>query len=96
MNNLQSIIERNYESVVKRGLITDETTIMEFIQKMQEEYHEFYESVMSYGIHDKRTKEELADYLLSGLCLAKHLNIDIESELNRKIDINFERAKNGK
>lgn len=92
MNNLQSIIERNYKSIVERGLITDKTTFVDFTNKMIEELNELMEE----GENGAGRNEELADYLLSGLCLAKHYGIDIEAEMNRKIDVNFERAKNGK
>lgn len=93
MNNLQSIIERNYESVVKRGKITCMTTFEDFADKLAEENAEIvYAGKFAFN----EVGEEIADLILTALNMAKHYDIDIEAELNRKIDINFERAKNGK
>lgn len=86
---MKDIIEENYKSIVKRGLITPHTTKLEFIDKLFEEVGEF-----EYEYHDKKGKideEELADIILVCLNIAKHYDIDIEQELKRKIEINQNR-----
>lgn len=79
---MKYIIEENYKSIVKRGLITDDTTPQQFIDKIYEEVLEFEE---------KLDPEELADIILVCLNIAKHFDIDIENELLKKIEINKNR-----
>jgi len=79
---MKKIIESNYKSIVKRGLINDTTSYQDFIDKLDEEVAEFKE--------DYRP-EELADIILVCLNIAKHYNIDIEKELLKKIEINKNR-----
>ena len=77
MNN---IIKENYNATVKRGLITSKTTLLEFTDKLQEEVQEF----LNYT-NENNFKEELSDIILVCLNIAKHYNIDIETELKNKI-----------
>ncbi len=79
---MQQIIESNYESIVKRGLINEKTTLKDFLNKLDEEVMEFKE--------DNRI-EELADIILVCLNIARHYGIDIENELIKKIQINNNR-----
>lgn len=84
---MKELINNNYISTINRGLITSETTLLQFTDKLQEEVQEF----LNY-IDENNFKEELADIILVCLNIAKHYNIDIETELKNKIDINFKRA----
>ncbi len=79
---MQQIIESNYESIVKRGLINEKTRLKDFLNKLDEEVMEFKE--------DNRI-EELADIILVCLNIARHYGIDIENELIKKIQINNNR-----
>lgn len=79
---MKELIESNYQSIIKRGLIKPETSMQDFVNKLDEEvaeFKEFYEA------------EELADIILVCLNLARHFNIDIEKELLKKIEINKNR-----
>jgi NTP pyrophosphatase (non-canonical NTP hydrolase) len=87
MMKLQEIQERNYLATCKRGLITDKTTLNEFIYKMFEEVQEFKDA-SNFGITDGL---ELADIIIVCLNTAKHLNIDIQDWLERKTIINENR-----
>ena len=40
MDNFDKLIQRSYEAIRKRGLITDSTTLDEFNKKMREELYE--------------------------------------------------------
>ena len=88
---MKEIIENNYESTVKRGLITHTTTKIEFIKKIYEEYEElenhFFENEGEINVF------ELADIILVCLNMAKHYNIDIEYFLKKKIEINYKRSE---
>lgn len=85
---MKQLIEDNYNSIVKRGLITNKTTKLEFINKLFEEVSEFEEQ---YVIDNEFNNEELSDIILVCLNIAKHYNIDIEKELKNKIKINNKR-----
>jgi len=76
---MKELIESNYASIIKRGLITDKTTLNDFLNKLDEEVNEFKEDNRPY---------ELADIILVCLNIARHYNIDIEKELIKKIQIN--------
>jgi len=85
---MKELIETNYKSIIKRGLINKETTSNDFIMKLEEEVQEFIEAE-KYNL--KNENEELADIILVCLNYAKHYDIDIEKELKNKITINTKR-----
>lgn len=76
---MKELIESNYATIIKRGLITDKTTLNDFLNKLDEEVNEFKED---------NSPEELADIILVCLNIARHYDIDIEKELIKKIQIN--------
>jgi NTP pyrophosphatase (non-canonical NTP hydrolase) len=82
---MRKIIEDNYQSTVKRGLINEETKISDFIMKLEEEVQEFIEAET---LSLPNANEELADIILVCLNFAKHYEIDIEQELTNKIKKN--------
>jgi len=83
---MRKIIERNYKSIVKRGLINHSTTLNDFIDKLKEEVTEF-----EHHYSDENFKEELSDIILVCLNIAEHYKINIESEIVKKIIINESR-----
>jgi len=98
---MKKLIKDNYDSIIKRGLITDKTTIKDFTDKLYEEVEEVNELCYVPGFNDYLDIEainkhdlsfEIADVILTALNFAKHYNIDIERILKEKIEINNERA----
>lgn len=77
----KEIIERNYNATVKRGKITSETTVKDFISKIIEENKELIESRLTHNIFDEK---ELSDIILVCTTMAKHYNIDIQKVLEEK------------
>jgi len=82
---MKTIIEENYKSIVKRGLITHKTTKEDFLYKLYEEVNEFEDDFLDINCD---IAEELSDIILVCLNIAKHYKIDIEKELINKIEIN--------
>ncbi len=87
---MKDLIERNYLSTVKRGLIGPETNVTDFLNKLDEEVQEFKESLDN-PITEEATAFELADVILVCLNISHHYGIPIEQYLKTKIQINFER-----
>ncbi len=83
---MKKIIQDNYDSIVKRGLITTSTTRNEFLDKLFEEVAELEQAEINNDWGNMC--EELADVILVCLNWAKHYNIDIEAELIAKIKKN--------
>jgi predicted house-cleaning noncanonical NTP pyrophosphatase (MazG superfamily) len=79
---MKKIIEENYKVTVKRGLITEKTQIVDFLNKIDEEVKEFRDSLEFH---------ELADIILVCLNIAKHYNVDIEKQLINNINKNKKR-----
>ena len=77
---LKKLMSRNYAATVRRGLITNDTTVDEFISKIYEEAEELYEN--------PDDDSELADIILVCLAYAKHFHIDIVSALEQKVKYN--------
>jgi len=88
---MKKLIESNYDSIVKRGLISPQTTKQEFLNKLFEEVSEVEEACDNNDWLN--IAEELADVILTALNFAKHYDIDIELEMNQKVNINYERSK---
>jgi NTP pyrophosphatase (non-canonical NTP hydrolase) len=92
---MKELIEANYKSIVDRGYITPTTTLFEFLDKIDEEVYELNDEAMKPKQYSN-LPEELADVIMVCLNMANHYNIDIEQEIKNKIEINKQRAKNGK
>lgn len=94
---MKTIIERNYESIVKRGLITPDTTMNDFISKITEEYHEVLQCDLLPKSKEKRDcqKEEIVDVILTCLNTLRHFETteNVVSLLENKITKNYERAE---
>lgn len=104
---MKKIIEDNYNSILKRGLITPETSFSEFIDKIYEELREFEEEciINKYPLEyidiipfeeikqkqKDRIQEEASDIILTVLNFLKHNGFDIEKGLKEKIKINQNR-----
>ena len=85
---MKDLIERNYQSIVKRGFINPYTEDFHFVMKLEEEVQEFIEAV-NYNLPNET--EEACDIILVCLNWARHYNLDIEKELLNKIKINENR-----
>ena len=87
--DLMSLIKRNYEATVARGLITPRTTLRDFIEKMKEEISELEESIDdSDGTFDKK---EAFDCFLVNSSNLYHFNLF--TQLGEKVIINEKRAE---
>ena len=87
---MKKLIKQNYKVTRQRGLITDKTKAIEFINKIEEETEEMRESYMVFG-HTKEHLHEIADVILSCMAYLKHYEFDIKGILKEKIEINRSR-----
>ena len=87
---MKTLIEENYESTVLRKCIDYKTRKLHFLMKLKEEVSEVEHSYYS---DDDGIWEEIADVILVCLNMAKHYNIDIETELKNKVKKNYKRSE---
>jgi len=83
--DLKEIQNRNYMATVNRGLIDEETTSLEFIEKLEEELNEL---MLATPINEHL---ELADIIIVCLNYAEHAGINIQKALEEKTIFNEQR-----
>lgn len=85
---MNDLIERNYKATVKRGQITNKTTVKDFISKLKEEIKEledsFDEAENSYDCF------EVVDCFL--VCASAIYHHNLKSAVEKKVLINEHRA----
>lgn len=91
---MEKLILQHYIAQVKRGKITRESTVEEFIEKLKEEFSEFIEEAMECVRSGELTPSlchEGAD-VMGVLCnLFTHLNIDIIAEYKKNVAYQIDR-----
>lgn len=86
--NLDDVVGRNYFANVKRLKISDKTTVREWLGKIHEEVGELIES---WDGCDSFDKVELADVTLVCFSMAKHFDINLIDEMQKKMKVNEKR-----
>ena len=88
---MKKLFKRHYQAIVKRGLITDETDIGDFIDKMYEELQE---------IDEARRCEDIVNEIIDLMCVCTNTlikqRVDIEKELLKNVLIQEKRANEKK
>jgi len=87
--DLNEIIDLNYNSTVRRGQITENTTNKQFVKKLLEEAVELSNTVFADG--EEFDKYELADCMLVCTAFAKHKGINILKLMEEKAIYNSKR-----
>ena len=86
--NLDDVVNRNYFANIKRLQISDKTTVRDFLGKIHEEVGELIES---WDGCDSFDKVELADVALVCFSMAKHFDINLIDEMEKKMKVNEKR-----
>lgn len=86
--NLDDVVDRNYFANVRRGQISDKTTVRDCLSKIYEEVGELIES---FDGDDSFDKVELADVTLVCFSMAKHFEINLVDEMAKKMKVNEKR-----
>lgn len=89
---MKDLIEDSYSAIVNRGIINEQTSVQDFLDKLDEEASELKEYYHTFNALDA---QEIADVIIVCLNMSKHYGIDIEGEVIKKIQINKNRT-NGK
>lgn len=87
---MKQLIERNYKSIVKRGLIKKTTNHVDFYNKLIEETKEV-KAELNGQINMPKLKEEITDVILTCLNWLRHYDEKPENELLKKIEKNENR-----
>ena len=89
MKELYSLLHRNYEATVRRGQITNKTTLKDYIVKLIDEISELEESINeSENTFDSL---ELVDCFL--VCGSALIDLKLLHRIEQKVLINEKRAK---
>jgi len=94
---MKQLFERNYHAVVNRGLITDETTNADFLNKLFEETGEVNEAWLNYTSkltvkNKEKMIEEIADTLIVCSNWLLDLGVNLEAVLTEIAEKNEKRA----
>jgi len=89
--DIKELIQLNYDAVVLRQLIDENTQDFEFYEKAKEELKEVFTAIM-YESEENQAKE-WTDLLVVCLNRLTHFKCDIEKLLKENAEKNFERAK---
>ena len=87
---LNEIIKRNYEATVRRGQISNKTTVSEFIKKTDEEVQELKDSRKGSTIYPFDPKEAV-DIILVQTAMLHHYGFDTEKIMTEKMLFNEQR-----
>lgn len=85
---MEDLVKRHFEATKSRGLITEQTQVIEFIEKMQEEDSEALIEMIQFMFIDDRKEEmvqELIDKVMVPLNFLQHIGVDIELALCRNV-----------
>jgi len=87
---LKEIIKRNYEATVRRGQISNKTTVSDFLNKTDEEVQELKDSRKGSQIYPFDPKEAI-DIILVQTAMLQHYGFDTERLLIEKTLFNEKR-----
>ncbi len=85
---IKEIAGRNYYATKRRGQITIDTTSIDFLTKIEEEFDELVESCVGNELDEK----ELADIVLVCFAMATHNKIDLLKVMEEKMKYNEKRT----
>jgi len=83
---MKELIKRHYAATVKRGLISDETTIEEFREKLREEIQEMWDADMYEHTIDGDMAQEAIDVVGVIFNMLYHQGYDLESEFRYNVE----------
>jgi NTP pyrophosphatase (non-canonical NTP hydrolase) len=85
---LEEIIELNYQATIRRGQVTERTRLVDMVEKLEEEVAELRAYMEE---HKGLDRKELADVMLVGHTIARHLHFDLVKEMEEKAIFNSQR-----
>lgn len=90
---MKKLFERHYQAIVKCGLIDDDTTILDFAEKIAEEQLELQKELFkSFFVGSNNLEQEAIDLVCSTINMLVHFGYDIEQELLKNIETQEKRA----
>lgn len=87
---MKQLFKEHYQAIIKRGLITKNTHVFEFLEKLDEEVKELNES-FNYSHLDEKFVQEAIDCICVMTNMLQHFGVDIEKALKK--NINFQKAR---
>lgn len=85
---LNEIIKRNYQATVRRGQISNKTTVTDFLNKIDEEVEELKDSRKTCSSIYPFDPLEAIDVILVNASMLHYYGFDLENLLTKKVEIN--------
>lgn len=101
---MKNLFKRHYNAIVNRGLITPETKIIDFLNKIREEFNELDFEIIHSDInnldvnnlyhlcYDENVVNESIDLIMTIINMLQYFNVDIEEELLKNVELQEKRA----
>lgn len=86
---MKNLFDAHYEAIKLRGKINCDTTSIDFIEKMNEEFTLVRESLVNVGI--EKHKQEVIDLMMVCANYIKFLGGDVEDELIKNLEYQLNR-----
>lgn len=86
--NLKELITRNYNATVRRGQMSNKTTVTDFLNKIDEEVAELKDGRKTCSNIYPFDPLEAIDIILVNATMLHHYGFDVESLLTKKVEIN--------
>lgn len=86
--NIQEIVKRNYDATVRRGQISNKSTVSDFLNKTDEEVQELKDSRKTCSNIYPFDPKEAIDIILVQTSMLHHYGFDVEKLLVEKMQYN--------
>lgn len=84
---MKHLFKRHFQAIVNRGLITSETTLDDFYDKLNEEVNELQLANTNEEVH-----QEAIDVVMVCINMLQYLGVNFEKELIKNIETQEKRA----
>lgn len=94
-NTLEDLRQLHFQWLISVGFV-DKNTPLEHVALLHEECAEIGRELREYIVDDNKVGVELADLILRCLGFASEFNLDIESFIKEKMEINLNKGNKGR
>ena len=93
---MKKLFKRHYNACVKRGVITPNTSLIDFSNKIIEEFSEFIYELDMLPVNIEDMKQEAIDVIMVIINMLQHFDIDVKTELLKNVIVQEKRGNHAK